>query len=35
MTFDVKEQTNNVIDFIRKYYKENNLGGVILGYKWR
>lgn len=31
MTFDVKEQTNNVIDFIRKYYKENNLGGVILG----
>lgn len=31
MKFDVKEQTNNVIDFIRKYYKENNLGGVILG----
>lgn len=31
MTFNVKEQTNNVIDFIRKYYKENNLGGVILG----
>lgn len=31
MTFNVKEQTNNVINFIRKYYKENNLGGVILG----
>lgn len=31
MNFDVKEQTNNVIEFIRKYYKENNLGGVILG----
>lgn len=29
--FDVKEETKNVVEFIRKYYKENNLGGAILG----
>ena len=29
--FDVKKETNSVIEFIRNYYKENNLGGVILG----
>ena len=29
--FDVKKETNNIIEFIRNYYKENNLGGVILG----
>ena len=29
--FDVEKETKNVIEFIRNYYKENNLGGVILG----
>ena len=31
MKFDVKKETEKVIDFIRNYYKENNLGGAILG----
>ena len=29
--FDAKKETERVIDFIRDYYKKNNLGGVILG----
>lgn len=29
--FDVVKETNNIINFIRDYYKKNNLGGVILG----
>lgn len=29
--FDAKLETERVINFIRDYYKENNLGGVILG----
>lgn len=29
--FDVKKETNNVINFIRDYYKKNNLGGAIIG----
>ena len=29
--FDACKETKNVIEFIRNYYKENNLGGVILG----
>ncbi len=29
--FDAKKETEKVIEFIRDYYKENNLGGVILG----
>lgn len=29
--FDAKKETNKVIEFIRKYYKENHLGGAILG----
>ena len=29
--FDAKLETERVIEFIRNYYKENNLGGVILG----
>lgn len=29
--FNVKEETEKVVEFIRNYYKENNLGGVILG----
>lgn len=31
MKFNVKEETLKVIEFIRNYYKENNLEGVILG----
>lgn len=31
MNFNVKEETLKVIEFIRNYYKENNLEGVILG----
>lgn len=29
--FDVKKQTEEVINFIRNYYQENNLQGAILG----
>ncbi len=29
--FNVKEETNNVIEFIKNYYQENNLKGAILG----
>jgi len=29
--FDAKKETEKVIEFIRKYYKDNNLKGVILG----
>lgn len=29
--FDVKKETEKVVEFIKNYYKENNLGGVILG----
>ena len=29
--FNVKLEVDNIIRFIRKYYKENNLHGVILG----
>ena len=29
--FDTKKETEKVIEFIRNYYKENNLKGVILG----
>lgn len=31
MKFNAQEETEKVIEFIRNYYKENNLGGVILG----
>ncbi len=31
MEFNAEKETNNIIDFIRKYYKENNLGGAIIG----
>jgi NAD+ synthase len=31
MNFNVKKETENVIEFIRDYYKKNNLGGAILG----
>lgn len=29
--FDAAEETERVIEFIKNYYKENNLGGAILG----
>lgn len=29
--FDPKRETEKIIEFIRDYYKKNNLGGVILG----
>ena len=29
--FNAKEEKDKIIKFIRNYYKENNLGGVILG----
>lgn len=31
MKFNAEKETKNVIEFIRNYYKENHLGGVILG----
>lgn len=29
--FNAKEETERVIEFIRNYYKKNNLGGVVIG----
>ena len=29
--FDAEKEVNNIVEFIRKYYKENNLGGVVIG----
>lgn len=29
--FNAEKEANNVIEFIRDYYKKNNLGGIILG----
>jgi len=29
--FDAKKETEKIIEFIRDYYKKNNLGGVVLG----
>ena len=29
--FDVEKETQNIINFIKDYYKENNLKGVVLG----
>lgn len=29
--FNAEQETKKIIEFIRNYYKENNLGGVILG----
>ena len=31
MGFDAERETENVIKFIRDYYKDNNLGGAIIG----
>ena len=31
MKFDAKKETDNIIKFIRDYYKKNNLKGVVLG----
>ena len=29
--FNAKEQVDKIVDFINNYYKENNLGGVVIG----
>lgn len=29
--FNAEKEANNVIEFIRNYYKENNLGGAVIG----
>lgn len=29
--FDAKKQKENIVKFIRDYYKKNNLGGVVIG----
>lgn len=31
MSFDAKKETENVVAFMRDYYKKHNLGGAILG----
>ena len=31
MKFNAEKETNNIIEFIRNYYKKNNLKGVVLG----
>lgn len=31
LNFDAKEETKKIVEFIRNYYKEHNLGGAILG----
>lgn len=31
MNFNAESETNKIINFIRKYYKDNNLGGVVIG----
>ena len=29
--FNAKEQVDKIVKFIRNYYQENNLGGVVIG----
>jgi len=29
--FDVKRETNNIVKFIKEYYKKNNLKGAVIG----
>ena len=31
MKFNAENETKKIVEFIRNYYKENNLGGAILG----
>ena len=31
MDFNAKEHTGKIIEFIRKYFEDNHLGGVIIG----
>lgn len=31
MKFNAKRETENVVEFVRDYYKKNNLGGAVLG----
>ena len=29
--FNAETEVNNIVNFVKKYYKDNNLGGAILG----
>ena len=31
MSFDAKREAEKVVEFVRDYYKKNNLGGAVLG----
>ena len=31
MKFDALKEKDNIVKFIREYYKKNNLGGVVIG----
>ena len=31
MTFNAEQETKNVVEFIQNYYKDNNLGGAVIG----
>ena len=31
MKFDAKKEVENIVSFVRDYYKKNNLGGAVLG----
>ena len=31
MNFNAKKETENIVKFVRDYYKKNNLGGAVLG----
>ena len=31
MTFNAEKEIENVVEFVRDYYKKNNLGGAVLG----
>lgn len=31
MKFDAKQETEKIIEFIKKYYADNNLGGIVIG----
>ena len=29
--FDAKKEKDRIVEFIRNYFKENNIGGVVIG----
>jgi len=31
MCFDAKKETENIVEFVRDYYKKNSLGGAVIG----